>query len=355
MGKRLRIAFVGLGAMAEHLYHGIAEDGRFEIAGICCRTRNKLQKRSEEWNAPGFTDYEELFDTVPLDAVVVSTPPSSHKDVVLSAIRHGINVFCEKPPAMNSAEALEMMNAANEKDILLMYGFLSRFSKRYEEAKRIIESGELGKILLARLSTIRRAGVPGSWFVSRKFSGGGPVIDFGSHSLDLARFLLGGKKPLSAYAVCFPCVQNLHDIVGGPPKWMPQSAVDCVPDVEDMAIAIVRFEDDITVSLFLSNAAHVRENSKTIQFLGDKAGLSIDPVFEMNGVKDHRLSDINMESDVPGFDYQGSIDAEISHFADCLLSGTECKATAYDGWVLMKIIDAIYKSAETGKAEEIKV
>jgi len=120
-----------------------------------------------------------------------------------------------------------------------------------------------------------------------------------------------------------------------------------------MAAAMIRYSNGAELLLLLSNASHIQKDKKIIEFIGTKGGLSVDPELEVHTVVDQRLYNMQPIVDCAAFDYQGSINAECTHFADCILNGTPCRADAHDGWVLMKLIDALYASAESGQAVAI--
>lgn len=356
--KKLRLGLIGLGAISERLYAAYSKLKNVEIAAICTRSAANLHAHCEKWGiAEGYTDYNELIKNPDIDAVVISVPPVLHKEIAVSALKNGKHVFCEKPPAMTASEAKEMMDCAKENDRLLMYGFMFRFSKKHNWGREVILSGALGKVRLIREETIRRNALAEGWFRQKSLAGGGPMVDIGSHCLDLARYMMGNDiLPVKAYAKTFgPAenLQNLKDYNHGWPTHISDSAGNCKYDVEEMAIAIISYSDDTQLLLVLSNASHIKQDKKVIEFIGDKGGLVVDPNLEIHTVIDQRLYDMQPVIDCSGFDYQGSIDAECAHFIDCILNGTECMASAYDGYVLMKLIDALYESAETGDAVAI--
>ena len=353
--EQLKIGLIGLGAIAERHYAAFSKVPNVTITALCTRSEKNLRDHCERWHvADGYTDYRAMIARADIDAVVVSLPPVLHKDVCMLAMEHKKHVFCEKPPAMTADEAYEMMECAEKNHVLLMYGFMFRFSKKHNVGKDIIQSGMLGDILLIREETIRRNACAAGWFGQKDLSGGGPIIDIGSHCLDLARYMMGNEPvPVKAYARTFaPCenLQGLKDYNHGWPTFLSDAAKPCRYDVEEMATAMIRYSNGAELLLVLSNASHIQKDQKVIEFIGTKGGLSVDPELEIHTVMDHRLYNMQPVVDCAAFDYQGSIDAECAHFADCVLHGTPCRASARDGWILMKLIDALYLSAETGDA-----
>lgn len=356
--KTLKVGLIGLGAISERHFAAFSACSQVRITALCTRSETNLAKRCAAWNIDaGYTDYRKMIEEADIDAVVVSLPPVLHKEVCMLAMQAKKHVFCEKPPAMTAEEAYEMMQCAKENGVLLMYGFMFRFSKKHNVGRDIIESGMLGDILLIREETVRRNACAEGWFKQKSLAGGGPMVDIGSHCLDLARYMMGNNVyPVQAYARTFaPCenLQNLKDYKHGWLTHISDAAPKCVYDVEEMAAAMIRYSNGAELLLLLSNASHIQKDKKVIEFIGTKGGLSVDPELEVHTVVDQRLYNMQPIVDCAAFDYQGSINAECTHFADCILNGTPCRADAHDGWVLMKLIDALYASAESGQAVAI--
>ena len=136
-----------------------------------------------------------------LDCVSVCTWNAAHKGATIAALRGGANVICEKPMAMNAAEAEEMLAAAKETGKLLQIGFVRRFGKDADTVREFTDAGVMGDIYYAKATYLRRNGCPGGWFGDKAYSGGGPLIDLGVHVIDLTRYLAGNPNPISAYGV----------------------------------------------------------------------------------------------------------------------------------------------------------
>ena len=138
-----------------------------------------------------------------IDAVSVCTWNAAHAECTIAALNAGKHVLCEKPMAMNAAEAQAMLDAAKRNDRLLMIGFVRRFGNDCAIAKDLIEHDRMGDIYYAKATYLRRNGCPGGWFGDKARSGGGPLIDLGVHVIDLTRYLMGKPKPVSVYGATF--------------------------------------------------------------------------------------------------------------------------------------------------------
>ena len=269
------------------------------------------------------------------------------------ALNAGKHVLCEKPMATNAKEAQEMIDAAEKNNKLLMIGFVLRFGDEAKIAKDFIDHDYLGDIYYSKATYLRRHGAPGGWFTDKKRSAGGPVIDLGVHVIDLTRYLMGKPKAVSVFATTENRLKNrpnLKTSVG----WSPKGASPSDPfDVEDFAVALIKYDGGQTTLLEASYSINGEDANKK-ELYGTKGGMNLngDNLKIYTEVNDF-LADITPDTK----NYINSEDmfaAEMRHFVDCALNGTECIAPAKDGLEVMKILDAIYESARTGHEACIK-
>ena len=249
--------------------------------------------------------------------------------------------------AYSAKEAVEMKKIAQKNDKLLMIGFVMRFSDESRVAKEFIDNGDMGEIYFSKATYLRRNGAPGGWFCDKARSGGGPVIDLGVHVIDHTRFLMGSPKPVSVFGATFEKLGTRKNLKTGA-AWIPEDATpDDKCDTEDFATALIRYDNGAVTLLETSYSLNSEERT-TKELFGTKGGMKLgdgEPKFymEMNDyMVDVQPKIQNLKNGAPMFD------SEINHFVDCCLNGTECIATADDGIVVMKILDAIYESAKTG-------
>jgi predicted dehydrogenase len=126
--------------------------------------------------------------------------------------------------------------------------------------------------------------------------------------------------------------------------------VNEVSDVEEMGIALISFDNGADLLFSVSNNAHIKQDYKIIEILGTKGGLIVDPQLEIHTVANNRLFDGKPVVNCDKFDYQGSIDSQAEHFISCIRDGTSCISTSANGVKIMKTVDAIYRSAQSGEA-----
>ena len=260
-----------------------------------------------------------------------------HAPISLDALRAGKHVICEKPPALNAREARQLANTAQKNGLTLMYALCQRFTGATQLAKDFITKGELGDIYYGHAVYTRRRGIPmgtNAWFVNKKRSGGGALIDIGVHALDCTWWLMGTPKPVSVSGSTYQKFKNT----------LPKSANF---DVDDAAFALIKFANDATLVLECSWALNL-PGANAIQVAGSKGGVDLNPLkifTERNGVQ------MDLSPEVPNVN---GFAGQTAHFVECIQKQKTPLMSAEQGVQLMQMLDAIYRSATTGKEVKIK-
>ncbi|MCR5484042.1 MAG: Gfo/Idh/MocA family oxidoreductase [Clostridiales bacterium] len=352
--KKLKVGIIGTGGISHaHMDGYKALPELVDVVACCDIDGEKVKKYAEKFSVPHYyTDCAEMMKNEELDCVSVCTWNSAHKECTITALNGGANVICEKPMAMNAAEAEEMLEAANKNGKLLQVGFVRRFGKDAEIVQKFAKEGVTGDIYYAKAQYLRRDGCPGGWFKDKAFSGGGPLIDLGVHVIDLTRYLAGDPKPVSAFGVTF---DNLgpNRASGGQMVWNVDGNDKHPYTVEDFAGALVKFENGFTLQVETSFNLNIRRDVGDVYLFGTKAGVKISGNVELYSDIAGSYVDI-MPAGNTGFDFSKAFNAEIKGFIDAVNGVEPCRASGEDGVWLMKIIDAIYESARTGKSVDIK-
>lgn len=346
--KKLRIGMVGAGNIANVHLNAYQTLDNVEIAAICDINAERLNETADLFNIEKrYTTEAEMLANEQLDAADVCVWNCNHAKCTIDALDAGLHVLCEKPMAYSVKEAEEMLEASKRNNKLLMIGFVLRFDPESGIAKDFIDNGYLGDIYYSKATYLRRHGSPGGWFSNKELSGGGPVIDLGVHVIDLTRQLMGNPKPISVFASTSDRLKDrkyLKTNVG----WIPKDAKPDDPfNVEDFAVAMIKYEDGKTTLLETSYSLNGEQTTKK-ELFGTKGGIKIDA----DGMKNYTewnnfLADVTPHTENYKFGKE-MFTAEMEHFVDCALNGTPCKAPAEDGVVIMKILEAIYESARTG-------
>lgn len=346
--KKIKIAMIGAGNIANTHLDSYAKVEGAEIYAVCDIDEARLNKTADKYNiSRRYTDVDTMLaELSELDAADVCVWNCNHASCAIKALNAGLHVLCEKPMAYSANEAEEMQAAAEKNGKLLMIGFVLRFSDDARIAMDFIEKGYLGDIYYAKAQYVRRHGNPGGWFSDKSRSGGGPIIDLGVHVIDLTRYLMGKPKPVSVYAAASNRLGNrphLHNSVG----WKPENATDDdICDVEDFATALIRYDNGAVT--FLETSYDINgEDIARRQLFGTKGGMDLTDGVKIYGEYNDYIADINVSTKHLK-NSQDLFVAEMAHFVDCVANGTPCRASAEDGIVVMKILDAIYESARTG-------
>lgn len=341
MGK-VRVGVIGLG-MGRHHIAGYQTHPEAEVVAIADLDEARLKEIGDQYGVPNrYTTVEKMLAGEALDVVSVATPNNFHKPITVAALEAGCHVLCEKPMALSAAEAREMLAAAERAKRRLMINFSYRFGEQSQALKERVDAGELGEIYFGRTVWHRRRGLPrfGGWFGQKAISGGGPLIDLGVHRLDLALWLMGYPKPVWVMGGAYnPIASALAQAQG------------VEYDVEDLAVAMIRFENGAMLEVEASWAANVQERElMETRLLGTKGGLvqrNLNESYEFE-------AEIYVER--AGAHYDMKLHAPprrrtnaMQHLIESIVTGTPHMASGEEGLLVMEILDAIYESAEKGE------
>jgi predicted dehydrogenase len=345
---KIRVGVIGLGIGRHHI-RGYQTHPAVEVVALADLDEARLNEIGAQYGVEKrYTSGEQMIEKEVLDVVSVATPNKFHKSLTAAALEAGCHVLCEKPMAMNTREAREMLAAAAKADKRLMIDFSYRFSEQSQALKAQVESGVLGEVYFARTLWHRRRGLPrfGGWFGQKALSGGGPLIDLGVHRLDLALWLMGYPRPVWVLGRTYDPIAS---------ALAAEQGVDY--DVEDLAVAMITFENGATLEIEASWAAHVQEREwMETRLFGTKGGLvqrNLNETYEFE-------AEIYLERDGVEFDMKlhpnrrrdPSLNA-MYHFVDSIVHDTPHTATGEEGLLVMEILDAIYQSAEEGRPVRI--
>ncbi|MBQ6118226.1 MAG: Gfo/Idh/MocA family oxidoreductase [Clostridia bacterium] len=348
----LKVGIIGNGGIANsHMSGYLALGDRVEVVACCDINFEKAKEFAARYHISNcYPDCYAMLKDNQLDMVSVCTWNSAHAECTIAALNAGCNVLCEKPMAMNAIEAQAMQEAAEKNGKLLMLGFVRRHGNDAAAARDFVEKGFLGEIYYAKASYLRRCGFPGGWFGDKSRSGGGPLIDLGVHVIDLARYIMGNPKPVTVFGATFDKIGARDHIKTT--GWVSQT-VESKPifTVEDLATAMIRFDNGAVLHVEASFNLNLKNPTGDINIFGNKAGLSLEP-FELHTECNDRIADIVIHGD-NGFDFSRDFNREVKNFADAVEGKAACLATAEDGVELMRILDAVYESAATGKSVDI--
>ncbi|WP_174612985.1 Gfo/Idh/MocA family protein [Virgibacillus ihumii] len=336
MGK-LRLGIIGAGGIAvgRHLPAFQKLHDKVTLQAVQDIDETRARQVADRFSISDvFTEYHDMFHKV--DAVVICTPNKFHSEIAVAALQHGVHVFCEKPMAITTDECREMMEAADKAGKVLTIGYHYRFMQESRAAKAIVDEGDIGKPIVARVKALRRRKVPG-WgvFTNKSLQGGGSLIDYGCHFLDLAMWLMGNPDPVEISGATYNELSRTPGLVN---EW---GKVDhSTFDVDDHATAYIKFSNGSSLLFETSWAANVKEDIESVSISGTNGGLEVFPL-EIYQEKNGML--LNSEPYwLPGEEDPGIPQAEA--FVNSCLGQSEVLVKPEQALQVSHIIESIYQS-----------
>ena len=340
--KTINVGIIGTGGIATNQHMpALEKQPDVKILAVCDVNEESAKKAAERFNVNHiFSDYKKLLEMDEIDAVHVCTPNFLHMPPAVEALNAGKHVMVEKPIARNAVEGAQMVEAARKNKKKLMVAQNMRFDGASQTLKRFIDAGALGEIYFSRVWALRRRGIP-SWgvFTDKEKQGGGPLIDIGVHILDLTLYLMGHPKPITCSGQAFTKIGNTPGHVG---VWGPWDYKNYT--VEDYAAGFVRLDNGASIVIESSFAANIGEDKFTAALLGTKGGAETSPL-RIFGEENGTLLDTTPVH-IP---MVNAYEAEVRGFYDAIQNDTEPPVTGEQALNVMKILDGIYTSSETGR------
>ena len=344
---RLRVAVIGAGGVAGPHMQSLCDMADVDLVAVADVVEESARRRGEEFGIPeAFTDYKKMLRSVEADAVSVCTPNGQHAPCSIAALNAGAHVMVEKPLAMNAREGQRMLDAARRNDRSLIIGFQYRYDPAVQFIRRAVEEGQMGRIVFARVQSLRRRGIPNWGVFGRKdLQGGGPLIDIGVHSLEATHYAMGSPRPVAASGSTYTYLgDKKSSVLSRWPNWDYKSYT-----VEDLAVGQIRFDNGATLHIESSFAAHIEKDDEcNFTIMGEKGGATLDPPRLFCDVNDH------MVSIQPDWLPKGNgFSLKLRNFVDHVLYGKPTMAPGEHGLMVQKMLDGIYASAEKGR--EVKI
>lgn len=338
--KKLRIGIIGVGGIAQsrHIPAFLQLSDICEITALSDLNIERAKEAAEKYSIPHvFQDYRELFSEV--DAVCICTPNKFHAEITIAAFEEGVHVMCEKPMALSAEECEAMIAASQKADKVLAIAYHYRFMKAAQAAKKAM--AEVGTPLVVRVQALRRRKVPG-WgvFTNKDLQGGGSLIDYGCHLLDLALWLMGNPKQTTVTGTTYNTLSKMPNQVN---QWGSYDHETF--NVDDHVTAYVQFENGASMLFETSWAANIKDDAEHLSISGVDGGLSVFP-FEIYTSKYGML--VNSEAAwIPGEEEPGQPQAK--NFIEACLGNSELVVKPEEALQVSQIIDRIYESKENNK------
>ena len=348
--RTFNVAVIGAGAIGLDHIRSFQQHPAARVAGLAEVSPRRGREAADEYGIKTLvTDYRELLKRPGIDVVSIALPNFLHAPVGLEALQAGKHVMIDKPMATNAREAAKLITVATKRRRRLMVGQNMRFTAEIQTAKKLIDQGKLGRIYHAKTAWCRRSGIPriGSWFTQKQFAGGGCTYDIGVHALDRTLFLMG---EFDAASVSGQTYSQLGPLGRGDGNW-GRGEIDpnAKFDVDDLAVALIKLKSGRTVLLETSWAAHLPDHDLvSSQVLGTDAGLMLSPLRLIRPGRQGYVTE-ELKTSTPLVNENRMV-----HFIDVLLGKADPYVKPAESLAVQKILDAIYRSAETGREVRIR-
>ncbi|AQQ51854.1 Gfo/Idh/MocA family protein [Planococcus lenghuensis] len=344
--KKLKVGIAGPGGIAKNAHiPGYQQHREAEVTAVFSRSVERAAAAARKFSIPqAYNDYSDMLNRAELDAVSICVPNKFHAEMTIQALEAGCHVFCEKPPAMSADEVRKMQQVAERTGKVLTFNLHNRHSREVQAIRSCGAAGELGHIYAARVHALRRRGIPG-WgvFTDKELQGGGPLIDIGVHMLDTALYLMDYPEPDTVLAVSHQQIGPRTD-AGLMGQWNPATF-----SVEDALMGLIRFKDGQSLVIETSFALNMEQAEQTqVELFGDRGGAA---VFPPRLFQDKAGQPSNTE--FPFLKNGNMSERSVADFVESCFGRKEPLVKVEEAVRLQQLIDALYQSADCGKAISI--
>lgn len=361
---KIKVGVVGCGGIANQKHFpALKNNGALnEIVAFCDIIVERAEKACAEFGAEGakvYQDYHDLLADPNVEVVHICTPNVSHSEIAIAAFEAKKHVYCEKPMSHSPIEALKMVEAWKKSGMQFTVGYQNRFRPEVQNLHAACEAGDLGDIYYGKAHAVRRRGVP-TWgvFMDKAQQGGGPLIDIGTHALDITLWCMNNYDIDSVTGSVFYKLGGLQQATEGNlfGPWNPDTY-----EVEDSAMGFIKMKNGATINLEASWALNILESREASTTLcGTAAGAEIHSGMSYskneliyNRGRNGQLMEETI-SPVGGVAYfgggggeEGTIDCR--QWLEAVKNGTQPLVKPEEALVVTQILDAIYQSARENK------
>lgn len=353
---QVRVGIIGCGGIAvgKHL-PALAKVHEAALVAFCDYDEGRAWHARNHYgreHAAVYTNYHDMLRDPSIDVIHVCTANDSHADITIAALEAGKHVMCEKPMAKTVVDAKRMLEAAKRTGKKLSIGYQNRFRSDSRFLKKACTDGDLGEIYFAKAHAIRRRAVP-TWgvFLDEEKQGGGPLIDIGTHALDLALWMMDNYEPKVVLGRAYHKLSQTENAANAWGPWDPKKFT-----VEDSAFAMITMKNGASIYLESSwalNSLEVDEAKVTLH--GTKAGSDMkNNTLRFNGEQDGRLYVKEIQFDGGGVAFYDSVKEDPAEFEarawiQAVINDEELVVKPEQALVVSEILEAIYESSRTGQ------
>lgn len=323
---KLRFALIGTGGIAQTYAQAFQTSEVCELVAVADVNRKAADAFAEPLGARSFGDHRELAESEGFDAVIVSTPPASHREIAVGFMERGRHVLCEKPLCLTQAAAREMIDTARGNGVRFTMASKFRYVRDVVKAKSLVASGVLGDIVQFENAFTARVDMSGRWNSEKETSGGGVLIDNGTHSVDIIRYFLGPVTDV--LAVDAGSTQGLG--------------------VDENVRMFARTADGVVASVDLTWGIN-KELPHYISVYGTRGTLHVG--WRESKYRLHSNPDWTVFGS--GYDKVAAFRAKIENFAGAVRGEEELLIRPDDALASVEVIEAAYRSLEEDLWQEV--
>ncbi len=345
--EKLRIGIIGSGFIAEHHCYSCSLLQNVEIIGLSSINKEEAKFLMRKYDIPGnpLKNYEDLLK-LECDVISACVPNFLHKDITTRILSSGKHALVEKPLAMNVIEGQEMLDAEKSSNKKIFYCENNMYAPTFSKVKEVIDEGALGQIYMGR-GKEQHSGPHSEWFYKKDKAGGGALIDLGIHDIAC----------LVWYLNC-----DVVEVFCQVKTIMPDRGDFGKCEVEDNAVGVLYFENDAQIVIEESWTAPGGYDMR-FELFGTEGQIKVSPTFSnLMSVYSEKGYGYAVEKagttrgwtfPVPAEAWNFGYPQEIAHFMDCILNNTRPLTDAKYGLKILKIVETMYKSAQSNKIEEV--
>ena len=315
--KKLKFALIGTGGIAQTYAQAFQTSDCCKLVAVADINQESAKAFAELFAAKSFSDYKTLAENTEIDAVIVSTPPDSHPEIAMYFMQKGVNVLCEKPLCLSVADAKQMIETAEKSDVVFTMATKFRYCEDVVKAKSIVASGILGEVVQFENAFTAKVDMSKRWNSQKEISGGGVLMDNGTHSVDIIRYFLGAITDVLALETSG--TQNLS--------------------VDENVKLLAKTENGIAASVDLTWGIN-KELPNFISVYGTNGTLHIgwrESKYKLNSSPDWTVFG-------KGYDKVQAFRSKLENFRNAILDGEELLTKPKDALASVEVIEAAYKS-----------
>lgn len=327
---KTKVSLVGLGGIAQIAHLPLLskmED--VELVSVCDIEKSKAKSIAQKYNIPHyFYNYDDMLKNSDTECMIVTAPTNFHKELSIKAFDYGLHVLVEKPLARYAEEGNDITEAAKKSGKKLMIGMNNRFRPDFMMQESFISARELGDIFYIKTGFLKKRSTSENWSVKKEEAGGGVFMDLGIVILDVALWLLKYPQVRSVNAV------NYYHVF---------------KSVEDSSFVMLKFDNGATVSLEASWSLHREEDLFYCNVYGTEGSSSINPLKIFKRMHGTLMNVTPLKIEKPANIFKRSYEYELKHFISAIQNDKEIISGGEEALTRLKITDAVYKSAKSGK------